>query len=433
VFVLHELKNNAISPLFILSISWSTCCSHKKTWHIRFVDQVLCRSDKALLLSELEYQECKTPLSGPNHVLPQFPTAATSLHMMADCLNPCRHLGLKDALVHADLQGAAPTLVKNHLPAVPISPLALSQAGTATICRSKAWDSKTVTSAWWVHSDQVSKTLPNGDSVPAGAFSVKGGKNFLPPTQLVMGFTVLFCLGADSLARHKDERKIVASSSAAVGAPALELLCSAPGGTPAAMAAGGTAELLTAESADGPTPKLSDGDTRAALESDSCACDLALDEVQAHAAACLGVQPGHNIQHAVPANGSRLEQQHKESSHMITIRSCSSPCERMGRDHGPSHHDAEDSDECQKASVCVRGKEEGIKHEVSTEAAGLGDAPDAHQVQSHFERFACLGLLSHVVELAACDQETMHHSWASHRTSWDRQWWYPLQSIPKPP
>ena len=38
--------------------------------------------------------------------------------------------------------------------AVPL--LSLAQAGCMCVCRSAAWDAKTVTSAWWVHADQAS-------------------------------------------------------------------------------------------------------------------------------------------------------------------------------------------------------------------------------------------------------------------------------------
>ena len=30
-----------------------------------------------------------------------------------------------------------------------------TQAGQSCVCRSQAWDAKIVTSAWWVHHDQV--------------------------------------------------------------------------------------------------------------------------------------------------------------------------------------------------------------------------------------------------------------------------------------
>lgn len=116
-----------------------------------------------------------------------------------------------DVYVHADLHGASTTIVKNHTPDSPVPPLTLSQArsglrggwlisaqrhwqhcvhactchsathqqpsgmlaaacgcslpcmpvtaavqaGQACVCRSQAWDAKVVTSAWWVHPEQV--------------------------------------------------------------------------------------------------------------------------------------------------------------------------------------------------------------------------------------------------------------------------------------
>ncbi len=59
------------------------------------------------------------------------------------------------------------------------------QAGQACVCRSQAWDAKIVTSAWWVHHDQVSKTAPTGEYLPTGSFMIRGRKNFLPPHPLV--------------------------------------------------------------------------------------------------------------------------------------------------------------------------------------------------------------------------------------------------------
>lgn len=60
-----------------------------------------------------------------------------------------------DAYVHADLHGASSTIVRNHTPDKPLPPLTLQQAGCACVCRSRAWEQKVVTSAWWVHHEQV--------------------------------------------------------------------------------------------------------------------------------------------------------------------------------------------------------------------------------------------------------------------------------------
>ncbi|RPA82707.1 hypothetical protein BJ508DRAFT_413882 [Ascobolus immersus RN42] len=97
-----------------------------------------------------------------------------------------------DVFVHADLDGAVPLMIKNTVPDQPISPSTLSQAGTYTICTSKAWDSKQITSAYWVEYEQVSKKDQLGEHMAVGTFRILGNKNFLPPAQLVLGYALLW-------------------------------------------------------------------------------------------------------------------------------------------------------------------------------------------------------------------------------------------------
>lgn len=59
-----------------------------------------------------------------------------------------------------------------------------------------------VTSAWWVHANQVSKTAPSGEFLTTGSFMIRGKKNYLPPSPLVMGFAFLFKLDDACVARH---------------------------------------------------------------------------------------------------------------------------------------------------------------------------------------------------------------------------------------
>ncbi|OLY81834.1 Nuclear export mediator factor Nemf [Smittium mucronatum] len=103
-----------------------------------------------------------------------------------------KYLKKNDIYVHADTHGSTSAVVINHLPqkSIPIS--TLIQAGDLAICHSKAWDSKIVTSAYWVNADQVSKKANTGEYLPTGSFMVRGKKNHLPPTSLVYGFGVLF-------------------------------------------------------------------------------------------------------------------------------------------------------------------------------------------------------------------------------------------------
>ena len=116
-----------------------------------------------------------------------------------------RHLKKGDIFVHADLEGARPMIVKNRSknPNAPIPPSTLSQAGNLCVATSSAWDSKAVMSAWWAQASQITKTAEVGGLLPLGDFSVKGEKNFLAPSQLVLGFGVTFQISKDSLKNHK--------------------------------------------------------------------------------------------------------------------------------------------------------------------------------------------------------------------------------------
>lgn len=119
-----------------------------------------------------------------------------------------RYLKKGDVYVHADLQGAASVIVKNTVatPDAPIPPSTLSQAGALSVCTSSAWDSKAVMAAWWVHADQVSKTAPTGEYISTGGFMIRGKKNFLPPSQLLLGFAVMFQISEDSKKNHNRHR-----------------------------------------------------------------------------------------------------------------------------------------------------------------------------------------------------------------------------------
>uniref|UniRef100_A0A8C1TW71 Ribosome quality control complex subunit NEMF n=1 Tax=Cyprinus carpio TaxID=7962 RepID=A0A8C1TW71_CYPCA len=114
-----------------------------------------------------------------------------------------RYLRAGDVYVHADLHGATSCVIKNPSgEAVP--PRTLTEAGTMAVCYSAAWDAKVITSAWWVHHHQVSKTAPTGEYLTTGSFMIRGKKNFLPPSYLIMGFGFLF---KNKLKKMKDKYK----------------------------------------------------------------------------------------------------------------------------------------------------------------------------------------------------------------------------------
>jgi len=43
--------------------------------------------------------------------------------------------------------------------------------------------------------------------ISTGSFIIRGKRNFITPQKLELGFTVMFCLGEESLAAHMGERK----------------------------------------------------------------------------------------------------------------------------------------------------------------------------------------------------------------------------------
>ncbi|KAM6912414.1 ribosome quality control complex subunit NEMF [Xenentodon cancila] len=118
-----------------------------------------------------------------------------------------RYLCAGDVYVHADLHGATSCVIKNPS-GDPIPPRTLTEAGTMAVCYSAAWDAKIITSAWWVHHHQVSKTAPTGEYLTTGSFMIRGKKNFLPPSYLIMGFGFLFKVDEQSVFRHRGERKV---------------------------------------------------------------------------------------------------------------------------------------------------------------------------------------------------------------------------------
>ncbi|NWI93077.1 NEMF factor, partial [Pitta sordida] len=143
-----------------------------------------------------------------------------------------RYLKPGDIYVHADLHGATSCVIKNPS-GEPIPPRTLTEAGTMALCYSAAWDARVVTSAWWVSHNQVSKTAPTGEYLTTGSFMIRGKKNFLPPSYLMMGFSFLFKVDESCVWRHREERRIkvqeedletVSSSASELVAEDVELL-----------------------------------------------------------------------------------------------------------------------------------------------------------------------------------------------------------------
>ena len=134
-----------------------------------------------------------------------------------------RYLRKGDVYVHADMHGAPSVIIKNNpkTPDAPIPPSTLAQAGNLSVCCSNAWDSKAAMGAWWVNADQVSKSAPAGEYLPAGSFMVRGKRNSLPPALLTLGFGLLFKISEESKARHLKHRLYDAADTSTTGAPSV--------------------------------------------------------------------------------------------------------------------------------------------------------------------------------------------------------------------
>ncbi|EPY50641.1 DUF814 family protein [Schizosaccharomyces cryophilus OY26] len=117
-----------------------------------------------------------------------------------------RYCNKGDVFVCADLPKSSIVIVKNRNANDPLPPNTLQQAGSLALASSKAWDSKTVISAWWVQIEQVSKTGYAGDVLPAGSFAIRGSKNYLPPSVLTMGYGILWLLDEQSTERRCKKR-----------------------------------------------------------------------------------------------------------------------------------------------------------------------------------------------------------------------------------
>lgn len=81
-----------------------------------------------------------------------------------------------------------------------------------------------VTNAYWVTGDQVSKTAPTGEYLVTGSFMVRGKKNFLPPSHLILGLSFLFRIEDSCVERHKGERKVVVGTEEDISSNEVELL-----------------------------------------------------------------------------------------------------------------------------------------------------------------------------------------------------------------
>lgn len=116
-----------------------------------------------------------------------------------------RYVTEDDIYVHADLDGSSHVFIKNPNKGE-VSPSTLMQAGILSLATSKAWDNKMVTSPWWLYASDVSKKDIDGTILKAGSFRYLKEKNFLPPSQLVMGFAFLWKIKTEANEKELEDQ-----------------------------------------------------------------------------------------------------------------------------------------------------------------------------------------------------------------------------------
>lgn len=102
-----------------------------------------------------------------------------------------KYLEPGDRYVHADLHGAPSCVVKasdaRRAP-LPISERTLEEACQMALAYSRAWGQFASGSAYWVTPEQVSKTPQAGESLPTGAFVIRGKRHYCKcPVRLAVG------------------------------------------------------------------------------------------------------------------------------------------------------------------------------------------------------------------------------------------------------
>jgi hypothetical protein len=102
-----------------------------------------------------------------------------------------------DLYVHTDLPGSGSCIILNpeNLSPDKIDERTKEEAGLFVVAHTKAWDTNTLSSAYWVIGTQVSKTPESGEYVTRGSFIVRGERNYIIPQMLVMGYCILFWNG----------------------------------------------------------------------------------------------------------------------------------------------------------------------------------------------------------------------------------------------
>jgi len=140
-----------------------------------------------------------------------------------------KHLKDDDVYAHADLHGAPSTILKKGLNA-PDSDL--REACIYALAQSKGWVAALSDgSAYWVFTDQVSKTPQAGEFVPRGAFIIRGKRNYEYhlPMELAVGEVMyennrkVMCAPLESMKAHSQKYFIIRPGRGKAGKTAAQM------------------------------------------------------------------------------------------------------------------------------------------------------------------------------------------------------------------
>nr|CDJ96164.1 Fibronectin-binding A and Protein of unknown function DUF814 domain containing protein [Haemonchus contortus] len=163
------------------------------------IKQVSVRADTAKVRKEMWFEKFIWFISSENYVVVVGRDAQQNELLVKRYLRP------GDIYVHADAHGAASVVIRNKSGGGTIPPKTMTEAAQMAICCSSSWSSHVISSAWWVYDHQVSKVAPSGEYLSHGSFMIRGKKNFMPASPLVLGFGILFRLDESSVTARRQQ------------------------------------------------------------------------------------------------------------------------------------------------------------------------------------------------------------------------------------
>ncbi|MBS3054599.1 MAG: NFACT family protein [Candidatus Aenigmarchaeota archaeon] len=102
-----------------------------------------------------------------------------------------KHLEQKDTVLHAEIHGAAFTVIKAGDAPAP-SEQSIKEAAQFAACYSKAWAMGLGSvDVYWVTPEQVDKTPNTGEHLSKGSFMIHGKKNYLKGTRLALACGII--------------------------------------------------------------------------------------------------------------------------------------------------------------------------------------------------------------------------------------------------